>query len=99
MNYAIYRTAAGTLSERVSKASAALNSIRDNIAAELGIAPKGALGLTPDKIRTRPDYRAACLAYDSAFADLRRFNGKYAGRFKKEIRADIDAKRRARLLT
>jgi hypothetical protein len=97
MNYAIFRTAAETLSERVSAASGKLETIAAGIAAELGIARAGAMGLTPDAIRLRPDYRAAKLELDNAFAELRRFNGLYAGRFKKEIRADIDAKRQARI--
>jgi hypothetical protein len=97
MNYAIYRAAADALSERVSAASSALNSTRDHIAAELGIAPQGAMGLTPDAIRTAPTWRAAKLALDTAFSELRRLNGTYAGRFKAEIRAEIAERHRAKV--
>lgn len=99
MDYATFKTAADTLSKRLGDASAARDSVRDIIAAELGIPATGQMGLTQDAIKSRLEYRAACSAEDSAFAALRRFNGQYAGRFKNERRADIDAKRRARLRT
>lgn len=97
MNYAIFRTAAETLQQRVSAAGRELETISNAIAAELGIPRHGIMGLTPDAIRARPEWRAATLKLENAFCDLRRFNGMYANRFKKEIRAEIDARRNASL--
>lgn len=38
----------------------------------------GAMGLTPDVVKARPDYRAAKAESDRAFAALRAFNGAHA---------------------
>lgn len=97
MNYAIFKTSAEILRQRVSAAGQELETISGAIACELGIPRQGALGLTPDAIKARPEWRAARLKLETAFSDLRRLNGMYASRFKQEIRADIDARRKARL--
>lgn len=97
MDYATFRTTADCLSNQVSEAGSALAAVRDQIAAELGIAPSGPLGLTPDAIRARPAWRAAKLALDNAFHALRQHNGRHAKRFAKETRADIAARRLANL--
>ena len=55
----------------------------------------GPMGLTPDAVRTSPDYRAACAAYDKAFAALRDFNGKFTKAFKAEYAAERRARRAA----
>ena len=38
--------------------------------------PKGPTGLTPDTVKLSPEYRAAKLRYDKAFAALRAFNSR-----------------------
>jgi hypothetical protein len=48
----------------------------------------GLMGLNPDHVRLSPEYRAKKAAYDSAFAALRAFNGKYIKIFKAEIAAE-----------
>ena len=35
---------------------------------------RGPMGLTPDAVKFSPDYRAAKLAFDTAFSRLRQFN-------------------------
>jgi len=38
----------------------------------------GPMGLTPDNVKTSPEYRAAKRAYDTAFSRLRTFNSRSA---------------------
>ncbi len=53
----------------------------------------GPMGLTPDDIRARPDYRIAKEAMDKSFAALREFNAVYVKRYKKELAAESKLKR------
>ena len=41
---------------------------------------KGPTGLTPDHVKFSPEYRAAKLAFDQAFARMRAFNSRSRGR-------------------
>ena len=50
--------------------------------------PRGPMGLTPDPVKAMPEYRAACAAYDKAFAALRDYNGKFTKAFKAEYAAE-----------
>lgn len=50
-------------------------------------------GLTPDRVRALPDWQAAKRANVIAFEALRKFNGLYVGKFKKELRQEREAKR------
>lgn len=50
-------------------------------------------GLTPDCIKALPAWQTAKANNKKAFADVQAFNRLYAGKFKKEIYAAIDAKR------
>lgn len=52
--------------------------------------PRGAMGLTPDAIKSSPEFRAAKEAYNRAFAELRAFNADFVKRYAKD-----EAKRRA----
>jgi hypothetical protein len=54
--------------------------------------PSGAMGLTPDNVKFSPEFRRAKREFDTAFAALRRFNGAFLARYRKEVLAD----RRAR---
>jgi hypothetical protein len=58
---------------------------------------KSPIGLTPDHVKASPEWQAAKLAYDRAFAALRTFNGVYTRRFARELRAERDAVRLAKL--
>ena len=97
MTFAEYQAASAALEQALRDATACHDAIRDTLAAELGIPARGAMGLTPDAIKFAPRYRAAKRALDRAVATSRAFHGQYAGRFKKEIRAAIDARRLAKL--
>lgn len=55
----------------------------------------GAMGLTPDHIRLSPEYRTARATSEALKKIERAFNQVCSKRFKKEIRAHIDAKRAA----
>ena len=58
---------------------------------------RGPMGLTADHVKNSPEWRAAYTAERKAFAAFRDFNGVYAPKFKKEIIAEIQAKREKRL--
>ncbi|MCP1852820.1 MULTISPECIES: hypothetical protein [unclassified Bradyrhizobium] len=96
MDFAAFQAAAAELDSRMKEAGARLGAVTESLAAEMGIPARGPMGLTPDRIKFDPRYRLAKAAADIAFAELRAFNGRYAPRFKKEIRAEIDARRRAK---
>ena len=97
MNYAIFKASAAILEARLAEASVRRAQSEADIAAELGVASRGSMNLIAEAIRIHPDYRAAMLAEAGAFQALRRFNGMHAKHFSKEIRGDIEAKRRAKL--
>ncbi len=73
-----------SIQEEVNAADAAINAF-----------PKGAMGITPDAIRATPEFRAANVRFQKAFARLQAFNTIYVKKFAKEIRAER-AKRWAR---
>lgn len=50
--------------------------------------PRGAMGLTPDAVKTSPAYRAAKARFDRAFARLRAFNATFTKKFARELRAE-----------
>lgn len=78
-------------------AGEAMNQIRERLAGELGIAPRGPMGLTAEPIRLNPEYRAAKATSDALCDRLRRFNKTFTRVYAKEIRADRDARWAARL--
>jgi hypothetical protein len=55
----------------------------------------GLMGMTPDSVRATPEWKAAKVARDAAFAALRAFNEVYTRRFKREIALARDARRGA----
>lgn len=57
----------------------------------------GAMGLTPDHIRLGAEYRMARGKSEGLKAIERKFHAVTSKRFKKEIRAHIDAKRAAKM--
>lgn len=59
----------------------------------------GAMGLTPDHIKATPEFRYARSTSETLKEIGRKFNGAASKRFKKEIRAHIDAKRAVKLAT
>lgn len=65
-----------------------------NLSAIPGIS-SGPMGLTPDNVKARPDYRIAKAAFDKAFAKMRAFNAVYVKQYKKELAAERKARRDA----
>lgn len=59
--------------------------------------PKGPMGLTPDSVKAIPEWKAAKMEADQAFATLRAINAFIVKYFKKESRAERDAIRQAKL--
>ena len=53
----------------------------------------GSMGLTPDHIKASPEWKAYRTAYDTALTALRNFNGWFVKTFKKEYRAERNARR------
>ena len=67
-----------------------------NVASEaIRTFPRLANGLTPDSVRATTEYKSVKSQLDCAFSKVRAFNGKYVKHFSKEIKADIEAKRKA----
>lgn len=66
-------------------------------AAVLEAFPKGRMGLTPDDVKASPEWKAAKAAFDRAFAEERAANKALLDAFPKEIRAERDATRAARV--
>jgi len=97
MSYETFKTIQAGLESAVAKAETLLSDTVTRKAMDLGISTSGPMGLTPDAIKTSPEYRSAKYRFDSAFGALRAFNGKYAKRYTKQIRADIDARRQSRI--
>lgn len=56
-------------------------------------APKGPMGLTAEHIRLSPEYRALSAEYDRWNKAVRQVNSHINKHFKKEHRAEIDARR------
>lgn len=54
-----------------------LQEIVKTASAALQVFPRGLFGLTPDDVKASPHYRAAKMAYNRAFAELRKFNTDY----------------------
>jgi hypothetical protein len=48
----------------------------------------GPMGLTPEAVRATPEWKAAKVAANKAFAAFRAFNADYVPRFKREITRD-----------
>ena len=59
--------------------------------------PKGAMGLTPDDVAKTPAFQKAKQDYERIATAVRNFNGPFTKKYKKEIAADIHAKRMAKL--
>lgn len=53
---------------------------------------KSSFGITPDHVKTMPEYHEAKKAFDVSFQRLRNFNGQFTKVFKKEIAAERKAK-------
>lgn len=86
MSFAIAKVTASLLESDHSTASR-------NFKSTPGVG-SGPMGLTPDDIRARPDYRIAKQAMDKAFAELRAFNAVYVKRYKNELAAERKLKRK-----
>ncbi|WLA80307.1 hypothetical protein [Bradyrhizobium elkanii] len=97
MEYAIFKAARAELEAILQTRKAAWDSVEERLIAETGLARPWPMNLTPDAIKMHPDYRAAKAAWNEAWDVSRKLNGKFAGRFKKEIRADLAALRQSRL--
>lgn len=54
---------------------------------------RGPMGLTPDHIKSSPEFQDALLAFNKANARSRAFNGPFVKQFKKELAELRKAKR------
>lgn len=63
---------------------------------ELSKFPKNEIGLTPDEIKFSPEYKKAKSKVDAAFQNLRKFNGPFVKKYKKEIIKTRNEKRAAK---
>jgi hypothetical protein len=75
-----------------------LTAINDEHSRILDQYPKdGPMGMTPDHVRTSPEYRADKANFNRSFAALRDHNGFMVKNFKAELKAERDARRQARI--
>lgn len=65
-----------------------INTRVDAASQKLQSFPKGPMGLTPDDVKMSDEYRVAKFEFDSAFSELRNFNGWFIKRFSKELRRE-----------
>ena len=80
----------------VAKATAQhLKGELDKAAARMRGFPKLANGLTPDDVKASPEWRAARAAYWAAHDAYRAFNAQFTRAFKRELRAERNARREA----
>lgn len=81
MDFKTAKAQANELWEQSSSASRALNEFLDKH-------PKGAMGLTPDSVKSMPEFKKLDDAYKVAASRLRTFNSAYTKTFAKEIRSE-----------
>lgn len=86
MSFAIAKVTASLLESDYSAASR-------NFKAIPGVG-SGPMGLTPDDVRARPDYRIAKEAMDKAFAALRAFNAPFVKKYAKQLRTERNERRK-----
>jgi hypothetical protein len=84
-NFAAFKSAQALLDAELSAATEAIKAIPGHAS--------GPMGLTPDRVKALPAWRAARARVDCAFAALRAFNEVNVKRYAREIRAERDAKR------
>ena len=72
---------------------AEINSQVAKLSAILQCFPKGNMGLTPDNVRSSPEYHNVKAKFDEAFADLRKFNAAFTKVFARDIKAERRARR------
>lgn len=77
MTYEIFKENQVTLWGELRRCDAILNAY-----------PRGTMGLTPDAVKSSPEFQRDLAAANKAFQSLRTFNKAYVSRFKKEIAAD-----------
>lgn len=85
MIYAEFCAARDELQRRVDAASARIKAIPG--------AGAGPMGLTPDSVKSSPEWRQARAEFRAAFDALRAFNARHASRYRSEERAARDARR------
>lgn len=84
MSYAIWNAARDLAETECKAAGRALDAVP-------GVG-SGTMGLTPDSVKSSPEYRAARARWEEAFATLRRINAEGPRLYRKEMKAE----RRAR---
>lgn len=97
MDWETYRAERDRLEAAHKATMAEMRRLKADIAARLGIAPDGPMGLTPDSIKFDPAYQLAWSAERMAFEAYRKFNGRHADRFRREALREIHERRLAKL--
>lgn len=80
MNYEIAKQIKARLEENHNAATARLKEVSGD--------ERGPLGLTPDHVKARPEWRTAYNTERFAFGQLREFNGYMTKAFANEMRAE-----------
>lgn len=78
--------------------NATLTALNEEHSRTLDAFPKdGPMGMTPEHVRTSPEYRAAKANFNRSFSALRDHNGFMLKHFKSEMKTERDARRQARV--
>jgi hypothetical protein len=70
-----------------------LNSEVAAASAALQVFPKGRMGLTPDEVKSSPEFRAAMQRYNASFLQFRSINGLLTRKFSNELREERRTRR------
>ena len=95
MNFEQAKKYAQRFDNEHKQAAEKLKETGQRLARELGIEARGPMGLTPDAIKFSPEYQKAWKRERRAFSVMREFNAQYSRVFKRELREERNAKRKA----
>ena len=95
MNFEQAKKYAQRFDNEHKQAATKLREIGERLGRELGIDAHGPMGLTPDAIKFSSEYQKAWKQERQAFSAMREFNTQYTRAFKRELREDRNAKRKA----
>lgn len=95
MNFEQAKKYAQRFDNEHKQAAAKLKETGKRLARELGIDARGPMGLTPDAIKFNLEYQKAWKQERQAFSAMREFNTQFTRVFKRELREERNAKRKA----
>lgn len=95
--YADYRNRANGFEVAMDYVVSRWELFEATTALALGIERKGPMGLTPDAIKSKPEWKQFYGQYHALAKEARKLHAANAKRYAKETRAEIQARREAKL--